>query len=257
MRTVVLAGGLGTRLSEETAARPKPMVEVGGRPLLWHLLKIYRHFGHREFFITLGYRGGVVKDYFTAFHHRDVDLTVDLARATVTPHREASEDWIVHLIDTGLTTQTGGRLKRLEPFLAGGGTFSLTYGDGLADIDLDALLAFHRGHGKIATVTAVRPPAKFGALNIERDQVLAFDEKPQTGEGWVNGGFFLLEPEVFGYLGDDTTAWESSPLEQLAKDGQLAAYRHDGFWHCVDTLRDLQTLQRQWDSGNPPWQVWE
>lgn len=256
MKVVILAGGLGTRLSEETASRPKPMVEVGGHPLLWHLLKIYSHYGFREFAVALGYRGGVIKDYFLGFHHRDVDFTVDLSNGRVVPHRRTEEDWKVHLIDTGLTTQTGGRLKRMAPLLAGGGTFCMTYGDGLSNVNLTSLVDFHRSHGKLATVTAVRPPSKFGSLSLEGDRVASFAEKPYGGEGWVNGGFFALEPEVLDYISGDEMAWERLPLERLAEEDELMVYRHEGFWQCVDTMRDLHTLDALWAEGSPPWKVW-
>lgn len=257
MKVVILAGGLGTRLSEETSARPKPMVEVGGRPILWHLLKSYSHYGFREFAVALGYKGETVKDYFLGFHHRGADLTIDLSNGHVDVHGQTDEDWIVHLVDTGATTQTGGRLQRLAPLLAGGGTFLMTYGDGLGNVPIDELVAFHRSHGKLATVTAVRPPAKFGALDVEGDRVVSFTEKPPGGEGWVSGGFFVLEPEVLDFIttGDDSE-WERGPLEAIAASGELVAYRHRGFWQSMDTLRDLRTLQSLWENGPAPWQVW-
>ena len=252
-KVVLLAGGLGTRLSEETDLKPKPMIEIGGEPILWHIMRHYARYGFEEFYVALGYRGDVIKRYFRDYHTLDGDITVDLARGELMQRKRTRERWIVHLCDTGAATLTGGRLKRLQPQLADG-TFMLTYGDGLGDIDLGRLLDFHRAHGKIATVTAVRPPARFGGLEFEGDLVVRFDEKPQIGEGWINGGFMVFEPAVFDYLAHgDQTILESHVLEHLARDRQLAAYRHEHFWQCMDTLRDKHYLEKLWDSGRAPW----
>jgi glucose-1-phosphate cytidylyltransferase len=251
----ILAGGLGTRLSEESALRPKPMVEIGGRPILWHILKTYSAFGFNEFAIALGYKGEVIKDYFLNYRHRMCSLTVQLANGEVAVREGASENWTVHLLDTGVSTQTGGRVKRIADFV-GNETFMLTYGDGLADLDFTELLSFHRSHGKLATVTAVRPPARFGGLQFNGSAVTEFTEKPQIGEGWINGGFFVLEPGVCDYIGGDETLFEHDPLERLAKDGQLMAYRHDRFWQCMDTLRDVRLLEELWADGRAAWKMW-
>jgi len=256
MKTVMLAGGLGTRLSEATGARPKPMVEIGGMPILWHIMKIYGAAGLNEFVLALGYKADVIKAFILDHSRLGRDLTVDLGQGTVQVHGDEPEEWIVHLIDTGAATQTGGRIKRLEPWLRDG-TFMLTYGDGVAGLDLAELLACHRAHGRIATVTAVRPPARFGALELDGNQVVRFSEKPQVGEGWINGGFFVLEPGVFDYLGGDDLIFEHEVLERLARDGQLAAYRHEGFWQCMDTMRDVRHLNALWAEGRAPWMVWE
>jgi glucose-1-phosphate cytidylyltransferase len=255
MKTVLLAGGMGTRLAEETELRPKPMVEVGGRPILWHIMAHYAHHGFKEFLVALGYKGEAVKRYFLDYAALAGDLSVDLARGRVKGRRATCEDWAVHLIDTGLHTNTGGRLKRLERWLRGG-TFLLTYGDGVADVDLRALVRFHRACGRVATVTAVRPPARFGRLEIEADQVVSFSEKPQMSEGWINGAFFVLEPSVLDLIEGDPTQFEREPLERLATEGQLMAYRHSGFWQCMDTLRDKVRLEGLWASDNAPWKVW-
>jgi len=255
MKTVILAGGQGTRLAEETDVVPKPMVEIGGSPILWHIMKIYQAAGFREFVIALGYRAEVVKHYFLNYHHLKNDLTIG-GDGTLEVHDGARDDWRVHLIDTGADTQTGGRIKRLAPLLRDG-TFMLTYGDGVADISCSDLLAFHRAHGKLATVTAVRPPARFGGIEFDGDRVARFTEKPQIGEGWVNGGFFVLEPQALDYVDGDDTLWEREPLERLAEEGQLMAYRHDGFWQPMDTLRDVRYLREVWESGNAPWKVWD
>lgn len=256
MRVGILAGGLGSRLSEETVLKPKPMVEVGGRPMLWHIMKTYAHYGFEDFVVALGYKGEHVKRYMTDYCSLTSDLTVDLATGALQMHEGQREPWKVSLIDTGQGTATGGRIKRLAPYL-GEETFMLTWGDGVSDLDLRALLDFHRSHGKLATVTAVRPPARFGRLELDGDRIVEFSEKPQTGEGWINGAFFVLEPEVFEYIEGDTTQWEQAPLEQLAKDGQLMAYRHYGFWQCMDTVRDKKLLEELWDTGDAPWAVWE
>jgi len=256
MKVVILAGGFGTRLAEETDRIPKPMVEIGGRPILWHIMKHYAHYGFKEFFIALGYKGEVIKRYFLDYYTLNGSLTINLATGEVQEHNKECEDWIVHLMDTGLETLTGGRIKRLEPWLRDG-TFMVTYGDGVSDVDLRDLLRFHRSHGRLATVTAVRPPARFGGIIFNGDLVAKFTEKPQIGEGWINGGFMVLEPGVFAYLEGDNTSLEADVLERLAADGQLAAYRHEGFWQCMDTLRDVRLLESLWRSGKPPWKVWD
>ncbi len=252
MKTIILAGGLGTRLQEETTLKPKPMVEIGGRPMLWHIMGCYARHGFREFVVALGYKGEVIKHYFLNYYNLRSSLTVDLGKGEVEVHDGEREDWRVHLVDTGADTQTGGRLKRLAPWVADG-AFMLTYGDGVADVDMGKLVTFHKSHGKLATITAVRPPGRFGALGFDGDLVTHFAEKPQTGEGWINGGFFVLEPQVLDYIGGDATLWENEPLELLAKEGQLAAYRHEGFWQCMDTLRDVRHLEDLWASGKAPW----
>jgi glucose-1-phosphate cytidylyltransferase len=254
MKIVILCGGLGTRLSEETQVKPKPMVEIGGRPMVWHIMKIYERHGLTDFMLALGYKGEVIKDYFLNYHARQSDLTVNLKSGAIDYTNPTAEDWRVCLVDTGANTQTGGRLLRLKPLLHSGGTFMLTYGDGVADVDLNRLLAFHKSHGRLATVTAVRPPARFGDLRIAEDQrVTNFEEKPQAGEGWINGGFFVFEPGVLDYITDDTTILERAPLEELARKGQLAAYRHPGYWQSMDTLRDKHALEELWNKGNAPW----
>jgi glucose-1-phosphate cytidylyltransferase len=254
MRVVILAGGLGTRLQEETTVKPKPMVEIGGRPILWHIMKIYAAFGYKEFVIALGYKGEVIKNYFLNYYQQRNSITVQLDNGSVEVHDEGHEDWNVHLIDTGFQTQTGGRIKRLAPWVRNG-TFMLTYGDGVANIDIGKLVAFHRRHGKLATVTAVRPPARFGGLNFKGNLVTEFVEKPQIGEGWINGGFFVLEPGVLEYIEGNPTAFEREPLERLAQEEQLVAYRHDEFWQSMDTLRDVRLLESLWESGHRPWGV--
>jgi glucose-1-phosphate cytidylyltransferase len=257
VKSVILAGGFGSRLSEETSLRPKPMVEIGGKPILWHIMKIYSWYGVNEFIVALGYKGEVVKDYFLRFYAINNDLTVELSSGTTTIHKNGSTtNWKVHLADTGLHTQTGGRLKRLQNWLAEDETFFLTYGDGLANLDIPALLEFHRSHGKIATVTTVRTPARFGRIGFVGDQVSEFYEKPEIGEGWINGGYFVLNRKAFDYIEGDETIWERGPVERLAKDGQLMGYRHDGFWSCMDTLKEKHILEAFWESGQPPWAVW-
>jgi glucose-1-phosphate cytidylyltransferase len=255
MKVVLLAGGMGTRLSEETDARPKPMVEIGGRPILWHIMNIYAAAGFDEFVVALGYKGQVIKDHFLRLYQMSHDLTVDLSNGGVQVHARDHERWRVHLVDTGLATMTGGRLRRLRAWL-GDEPFMMTYGDGVADVDVRALVAFHRAHGKLATITAVRPPARFGGLCFDGDHVSEFSEKPQVGEGWVNGGFFVLEPRVLDYLDGDQTVFERAPLERLAAERQLCAYRHDSFWQCMDTLRDVKLLNDLWNGGAPPWKLW-
>jgi glucose-1-phosphate cytidylyltransferase len=256
MKVAILAGGVGTRLAEETEVRPKPMVEIGGRPILWHIMKHYARYGHRDFVIALGYKGDYIKRYMVDFVSLESDLTLDFRTGKVQRLNNGNTDWRIQLIDTGLNTLTGGRIKRLAPYL-GNETFMLTWGDGVANVDLDRLLDFHRSHGKLLTVTAVRPPARFGHLEFEGDRVARFSEKPQTSEGWINGAFFVCEPGIFEYIEGDDTQWEKAPLERLAKDGELMAYRHDSFWQCMDTLRDKKLLQELWDSGHAPWKTWE
>ncbi|MFA6107812.1 MAG: glucose-1-phosphate cytidylyltransferase [Candidatus Latescibacterota bacterium] len=255
MKVVILAGGMGTRLAEETEVRPKPMVEIGGRPILWHIMKHYAHYGHKEFFIALGYKGDFIKRFFMDYAAVSSNLTVHLATARMEIRGNEAEDWVVHLIDTGIRTNTGGRLKRLEPWLSDG-PFLLTYGDGVSDVDLDALRRFHEERGRIATVTAVRPPARFGGIVFDGDLVSSFTEKPQIGEGWINGGFMVLTPGVFRYLTDDDTSLEAHGLERLAVDRELAAYRHQGYWQCMDTVREKMLLEGLWQGGSPPWKVW-
>lgn len=255
MKVVILAGGLGTRLSEETEIKPKPMVEIGGHPILWHIMKSYAHHGCSEFFIALGYRGEVIKRYFLDYYALNGSMTVSLSSGSVETHARECEDWTVHLRETGPETNTGGRIKRMEPWLKGE-TFMVTYGDGVCDIDLRELLKFHRAHGRVATVTAVRPPARFGGLVFDGDMVTEFTEKPQIGEGWINGGFMVFEPAVFDYLEGDHTVLEADALERLAEDRQLFAYRHDRFWQCMDTLRDKRLLETLWEEKRAPWKVW-
>jgi glucose-1-phosphate cytidylyltransferase len=256
MKVVLLAGGLGSRLAEETEIRPKPMVEIGGRPILWHIMKHYAHYGFEEFLVALGYKSEYIKRYFMDYYTLNGSMTLDLATGLVQPQVKECENWKLHLLDTGVQTNTGGRLKRLESYL-GNETFAITYGDGVSNIDLQQLLEFHKSHGKWVTVSAVRPPARFGGLVIEGDLVANFTEKPQAGEGWINGGFLVMEPQVFKYLNNDSAGLEVELLERLAADGQLAAYRHYGFWQCMDTLRDKHNLENSWQSGNPLWKVWE
>ena len=256
MKVVILAGGLGTRLSEETELRPKPMVDIGERPILWHIMKSYATHGFKEFFVALGYKGEVIKRYFLDYHGMSKSVTIDVATGRASFHESEVDDWKVHLMDTGLKTSTGGRVKRLQPWLEDG-TFMLTYGDGVSDVDMNQLLAFHRKHGKIATLTAVRPPARFGALNFDGDMVTEFMEKPQIGEGWINGGFMCLEPRIFSYMKDDEDSLEADVLTRLAKDRELVAYRHDRFWQSMDTLRDVRLLESLWQSGRAPWRNWE
>lgn len=255
MKTVILAGGFGTRLSEDTDLRPKVLVEIGGRPIIWHIMMIYSTYGYNEFVVALGYKGEMIKEYFLRYHFLNSDLTVKLRSGEVIVRGGDTPDWVVHLVDTGLHTQTGGRLKRLSHLLKDG-TFMMTYGDGVGRIDIRELVKFHKSHGRLATVTAVRPPARFGGLDIEGDVVREFTEKPLTLEGWINGGFFVLEPEVMEYIDGDEMPWEFEPMERLAREGQLMAYKHEGFWHPMDTLRDKRRLCALWDGGNPPWKMW-
>jgi glucose-1-phosphate cytidylyltransferase len=253
MKTVILCGGLGTRLSEETQLKPKPMVEIGGRPMLWHIMKIYELHGFNDFVLALGYKGEIIKDYFMQYHARMSDFTVHLKSGEIDFTNATAEDWHIRLIDTGANTLTGGRLLRLRSQLENEGTFMLTYGDGVSNVDVGALLKFHKSHGKLATVTSVRPPARFGGMRIEERKVIDFKEKPQSGEGWINGGFFVFEPGIFDYLENDSTILEQTPLENLSKNGQLMAYEHSGYWQCMDTVRDRDALQDLWKSGDAPW----
>jgi glucose-1-phosphate cytidylyltransferase len=257
MKVVILAGGFGSRLSEETVAKPKPMVEIGGKPILWHIMNIYSAHGFHEFVIALGYRGDMIKRYFVDFYAINNDITVDLSDGATEVHEHRHPPWKIHLIDTGLDTMTGGRLKRLESYLGADEDFMFTYGDGVADIDLTALRTFHRQHGKIATVTTVRNPARFGRIGFDGDRVEEFYEKPETGEGWINGGFFVLSRRVFDYIDDDGTVWEREPVERLARDGELMGYRHYGFWSCMDTLKEKNSLESLWRGGRAAWKIWD
>jgi glucose-1-phosphate cytidylyltransferase len=256
MKVGILAGGVGSRLAEETVAKPKPMVEIGNQPILWHIMKHYSHHGIDDFVVALGYKGECIKRWMVDYASLASDLTVRSRDGSVEMHDRDCEDWTVSLVDTGQPTNTGGRIKRLQSHL-GDDTFMLTWGDGVSNVDLDALLAFHRSHGKLATMTAVRPPARFGHLEIDGDRISEFSEKPQAGEGWINGAFFVLEPGIFDYIDGDDTQWEREPLENLAKDGELMAYRHYGFWQCMDTLRDKVLLEQLWADGSAPWKAWD
>lgn len=256
MKVAILAGGVGSRLAEETEVKPKPMIEVGGQPLLWHIMKHYSHYGLSDFVIALGYRGEVIKRYMAEYASLAGNLTVDMSNGEVRAHGEHRLKWKVELIETGLATLTGGRIKRLAPYL-GDETFMLTWGDGVSDVNLQALLEFHRSHGRLATITAVRPPARFGRLELDDERVVRFEEKPQLSEGWINGAFFVLEPGIQDYIDGDSTQWERGPLERLAGDGQLMAYQHTSFWQCMDTLRDKVLLQSLWDRGAAPWKMWD
>ena len=255
MKVAILAGGYGSRLAEETEVKPKPMIEIGGRPILWHIMKHYSHFGHNDFVIALGYKGELIKKYMVDYSTLNSNLTVHLRTGEVTVNGGKKPDWQIDLVDTGITTNTGGRIKRLASYLDS--TFMLTWGDGVSDVNLDKLLAFHKSHGKLATLTAVRPPARYGHMVFEEDQIVNFVEKPQIGEGWINGAFFVLEPEVFEYIDGDDTQWEKEPLENLARNGQLMAYKHTSFWQCMDTLREKYILEKLWQSNNVPWKLWE
>ena len=256
MKVAILAGGLGTRIAEETETKPKPMVEIGGRPILWHIMMHYSHYGFKEFAIALGYKGEVIKKYMADYCSLNSNLTVNLQTGRIKTHGGYNPDWTIDLVNTGASTNTGGRIKRLAPYL-GNETFMLTWGDGVSDLNLRELLAFHRSHGKLATLTAVRPPARFGHLELDGNQIVEFSEKPQTREGWINGAFFILEPQVFNYIDGDDTQWEKEPLERLAQEGQLMAYQHASFWQCMDTVRDKKMLETAWQSGNAPWKIWE
>ena len=256
MKVVILAGGLGTRLVEETEIRPKPMVEIGGRPILWHIMKHYAHYGFSEFVVALGYRGEEIKRYFLDYYQLNGNVSIDLGTGQVEVNHEQIDDWKVHLVDTGLQTNTGGRVRRLHSLL-GDEPFMLTYGDGVCDLNLRELLSFHQANHCVATVTAVRPPARFGGLLFSGDHVSRFTEKPVIGEGWINGGFMVFEPTIFQYLKDDQTSLEIDGLDPLAAAGELVAFRHDRFWQCMDTLRDVRLLERLWQSGKAPWSTWD
>ena len=256
MKVVILAGGLGTRLSEETEKRPKPLIDIGEYPIIWHIMKSFEYYGFNEFFIALGYKGEMVKKFFMDYLHFQSDVTIDFPRGDINKHDQEIEQWRVNLVDTGLGTNTGGRLKRLQPLLCEE-TFMLTYGDGVSTVDPEALLALHRSEGRSATVTGVRPPSRFGGLVLNGNRVLEFTEKPQIGEGWINGGFMVFEPEVFEYIEGDGSSLEADVLEDLARDGQLTAYKHEGFWQCMDTLRDVNLLKEMWASGRAPWKIWD
>jgi glucose-1-phosphate cytidylyltransferase len=256
MKVVILAGGLGTRLAEETEVTPKPKIRIGSAPILWHIMKIYSHFGLNDFIVCLGYKGYVIKEYFANYVLHVSDVTIDLRGNSIETHQKSGEPWKVTLIDTGEASMTGGRLARVRQYI-GDETFCFTYGDGVADVDIGALLAFHRAEGRPATVTAVRPPARFGAIHVEDNRAAAFLEKPQSDDAWISGGFFVLEPSVIDLVEGDDTIWERRPLETLAANGQLSVYRHSGFWQPMDTLRDKRVLEQLWSSGQAPWKVWE
>jgi glucose-1-phosphate cytidylyltransferase len=255
MKAVILAGGLGTRLSEETEAKPKPLVEIGGRPIIWHIMKIYSTYGVNEFVICLGYKGYLIKEFFVNYSRHLSDITVNVSTGVIDVHRRRAEDWKVALVETGLNTMTGGRLKRVREYL-GDDDFFLTYGDGVADINIEQLRTFHKAEGRLATVTAVTPPGRFGALELSGNAVKNFSEKPAGDGASINGGFFVLSPKVIDYVKDDETVWEREPMERLAREGQLAAFHHHGFWQAMDTLRDKNQLESMWAGGNPPWRVW-
>ena len=263
MKVGILAGGVGSRISEETEIKPKPMVEIGGKPIIWHIMKHYENFGHTEFAVALGYKGDYIKRYMADFCSFNGNLSIDFAANKVVNVNgngvrhdfEERINWKLDLVETGANTATGGRIKRLQPYM-GSETFMVTWGDGVSNVDLDKLVAFHRNHGKLATVTAVRPPARFGKLSLDGEKVTRFSEKPQLEEGWINGAFFVLEPEIFDFIDGDETQFEKGPLETLARNGELMAYMHDGFWQCMDTLRDKKLLESYWDAGNAPWKTW-
>jgi len=252
VKVIILAGGFGTRLSEYTETLPKPMVSIGGKPILWHIMKNYAYFGHNDFYIALGYKAEVIKEYFLNYKTMNADFTVDLGTGSVTSHKMNEVDWKVNLVDTGLHTMTGGRVRRLKSYI-GNETCLLTYGDGLSDVDLDRLVTFHKNHGKMVTVTAVHPGARFGELEMNEELVVSFQEKPQTGQGWVNGGYFVIEPEFFDLIKEDQTILERGPLERVAEMNELMAFKHKGFWQCMDTKRDRDNLEEFWQSGKAPW----
>jgi glucose-1-phosphate cytidylyltransferase len=257
VKAVILAGGLGTRLSEETNLKPKPMVEVGGRPILWHIMKLYLQHGVREFVICCGYKGYLIKEYFANYRLHMSDVTIDMAAGQIRFDKNQAENWVVTLVDTGETTMTGGRLARVRDHVKDEDAFCLTYGDGVSDVDIASTIAFHRAHGGAATVTAVRPPSRFGVLQMVEDRVCSFAEKPAGEQGWINGGFFVLSPKVFDYVDGDESIWEREPLERLAARGELHAFKHEGFWQAMDTLRDKHGLEALWDSGKAPWKCWK
>lgn len=256
MKAVILAGGFGSRLSEETALRPKPMVEIGGKPILLHIMNIFAAHGVTEFIIAVGYKGEIIKNFFLNFHALNNDLSVDLGTGLTTIHNGNQLNWKVHIVDTGIPTQTGGRLRRLQRWLDYDDTFMFTYGDGVTDLNIRALIAFHHAHGRLATMTTVRVPARFGRISFDGDRVKTFCEKPEAGEGWINGGYFVLNRKVIDYIEGDDTVWEREPLERLAADGELVGYRHTGFWSCMDTLKEKNMLEELWNSGHAPWKVW-
>ena len=256
MKCVILAGGFGTRITEETNLKPKPMIEIGGMPILWHIMKIYSTYGINDFIICCGYKGYVIKEFFANYFLHMSDVTFDMKQNKMEVHRKFAEAWKVTLVDTGLDTMTGGRLKRVKNFL-GNETFCFTYGDGLSDVNIKDLVNFHRNQKTLATLTAIQPPGKFGALNIENNKISTFKEKPLGDGNWVNGGYFILEPEVFDYIEGDSTIWEREPLEKLSQEGRLSAYKHKGFWHPMDTLYDKNQLEQMWDSGKSPWKIWK
>ena len=256
MKAVILAGGLGTRLGSETGRSPKPMIEIGGRPILWHIMKIYAAHGVNDFIICLGYKGHIIRKYFTNYLTENADITVGLSEGKIEIHEVRAEPWRVTLVDTGADTMTGGRLKRVIKYLDGEECFCLTYGDGVGDVNIEKAVAFHRSHGRLATVTAVHTPPRFGALRIDQGMVTAFEEKPEQDSGWINGGFFVLSPQVAKFIEGDATSWERAPLERLTHDGQLAAFNHHGFWQPMDTPRDKQLLEQLWSTGQAPWKVW-
>jgi glucose-1-phosphate cytidylyltransferase len=256
MKAVILAGGLGTRISEETHLKPKPMIEIGGKPILWHIMKLYSAHGINDFIVCCGYKGYVIKEYFANYFLHMSDVTFDMRNNEMEVHQKKAEPWRVTLVDTGEDTMTGGRLKRVQDYIKDEEAFCFTYGDGVADVDVTRLVAFHKAHGKLATVTAVQPPGRYGALSMEQDQVLGFIEKPKGDGGWINGGFFVLSPECLKYIDGDQSSWEGAPLTQLARDGQLMAFKHAGFWQPMDTLREKNMLEDLWQSGKAPWRVW-
>ncbi|KHK00279.1 glucose-1-phosphate cytidylyltransferase [Desulfovibrio sp. TomC] len=256
MKIVILAGGLGTRISEETQIKPKPMVEIGGKPILWHIMKIYSAHGFNEFVICLGYKGYLIKEYFSKYHLHMSDVTFDMSNNSVEYHKNSAENWKVTLVDTGDASMTGGRIKRIRPYLGDDDLFCMTYGDGLADLDIPAEIRAHEQSGALATLVAVQPPGRYGALALDGDHVLRFAEKPKGDGGWICGGFYVLSPKVLDYIEGDATIWEREPLERLAREGQLHAYRHTGFWKAMDTLPDKQYLENLWDGGSPPWKIW-
>ena len=257
MKAVILAGGLGTRISEESSTRPKPMIEIGGKPILWHIMKIYSAHGIRDFVVCCGYKGYVIKEYFANYLLHMSDVTFDMKTSGVEVHHRYAEPWRVTLVDTGEATMTGGRLRRVADYLRGEDAFCFTYGDGVANVDVAALIAFHRNHGKLATVTAVQPPGRFGVLDLDQDKVTGFMEKPQGEGGWINGGFFVLSPACIDYIAGDGTTWEAEPLRRLAEEQQLRAWFHDGFWQPMDTLREKTLLEDLWKSGSAPWKIWQ
>jgi glucose-1-phosphate cytidylyltransferase len=256
MKVAILAGGLGTRLQEVTTVKPKPLVEIGGQPVIWHIMKIYAAQGFNEFVVALGYKGELIKDYFMRRHYHSSSLTIKPKTGEIKVHNDNCDDWTIHLLDTGANTQTGGRIKRAAEFI-GNEKMMVTYGDGVADVNVNELLKFHATHGKLATLTAVRPPSRFGGLKLDGTRIVNFEEKPQISENRINAGFFVLEPQVANYIADDETIFERGPLESLAKEGQLHAFFHDGFWQCMDTVRDVRFLEEQWASGKAAWQIWK